>query len=196
MTEMLRITVLTENYLWGSLLNPDILALSCMRDQAHHRLLSLPKRVPIMQSWETCDVYESCRLSAIIFSTALLFPVPRSTGLPQKLVKDVKQCLEQTNFIFLIDEGVRAFFIWVLVLAGVAADGLPERAWFEESLTDLVIVGGVTRWSEVKKIVESYLWMESGCDSGAMDLWDNVAAAVRDKVDGSVLGYEAGAEDI
>jgi hypothetical protein len=35
-------------------------------------------------------------------------------------------------------------------------------------------VEGVSRWSEIKKIVESFLWMDFACDGAAMNLWDDL----------------------
>ena len=179
MREMLNLTVLVENYLQGSLANPDILALSCMRDQARHKLWSLPTGAVLLGPLGDNGFYECCRLSALMFASSVLFPMPRSTGVPQKIIKGIKQCIDQASLVFLTSVGVRRFFIWVLMLTGIAADGLSERQWVEETLTGLLTVEGAFRWSEVKKIVESFLWMGFACDDGAMGLWDNVAAALR-----------------
>jgi hypothetical protein len=102
--------------------------------------------------------------------------MPRETGLPQRLIKDIKQCVDQTDLLALVSEATRPFFIWVLMLVGIAADGLPERQWAEETLTSLLLIEGASRWNEVKNIVESFLWMEFACDGGAVKLWDKVAA--------------------
>jgi hypothetical protein len=47
------------------------------------------------------------------------------------------------------DEGLEAL-IWILFVAGVAAEGTPEKAWFVERISWLVEWQGVKRWSEVK----------------------------------------------
>jgi hypothetical protein len=188
MTELITVTDLAENYLQGSLSNPDLYALTCQRDQAYHRLLSLPTYEALVATFGTSGINRCCRLAAIVFTTGLLFPVPRSTGVPQTLVTEIKKCLEQISFDFLGSEGVRLFFIWVMVIGGISAERLPERPWFEKSLTDLLASGGVREWVEVEKIVESFLWMVPGCESGAMELWDSIAAALRNEVDCGALG--------
>jgi len=48
-------------------------------------------------------------------------------------------------------------FIWVLFIAGIASEGLPQRWWFMEKLRSLVVIEGISRWSEVKSIVNSFL---------------------------------------
>jgi hypothetical protein len=175
MVDMLEITVLVENYIVGSLSNPDVIALTARRDQTHHNLLSLPTGAVLGDSlMERTNFYECCRLAAIMFATATLFPMPRSTCVPQKLVKEIKRYVDQTS-ILILHGGGRAFFIWVLMLGGTAAVGLPERPWFEGTLVELLWLEGVSRWSEVKRILASFLWMDSACDEGAMGLWDELA---------------------
>jgi hypothetical protein len=111
----------------------------------------------------------------------VLFPMPPSTGISKRLISQIKHCVDQTSFLVLVSEGARPFFIWVLMLASIAEGDAPERQWFEETLTNLFAIDGVSRWSELKKIVESFLWMESACDSAAMELWDNMADSLRGK---------------
>jgi hypothetical protein len=105
--------------------------------------------------------------------------MPRSTGTPQILVKEIQKCIDKTSLTMLVGKITRPFFIWVLMLGGIAAEGLPERLWFEEMLNVLFVIQGTSKWREVKGIMESFLWVESCCDSGAMNLWDNVAADIR-----------------
>jgi hypothetical protein len=178
MVEMLNVTVLVEHYVDGTLLGPDILALTCRKNHAHHRLLSLPTGAELWESLgPKTSFYECCRLAALMFATAVLFPMPRSTGIPQRLVTEIKRCIESTSLETLFGGGV-SFFIWVLMLTGVAAAGLPERPWFEGRLIDLLTLEGVSRWSEVKSILVSFLWMDSACDGSAMDLWDDIRQTV------------------
>lgn len=179
MVEMLNVTVLVEAFTDGALLRPDIIALTCRKNHAHHRLLSLPNGVELSEFLgpKTC-LYECCRLAALMFATAVLFPMPRSTGIPQRLVAEIKQCIEQTSLETSFGGGA-SFFIWVLMLTGVAAAGLPERPWFEGRLIDLLTLKGMTRWAEVKAILSSFLWMDSACDPGAYELWDDIAVVIR-----------------
>lgn len=178
MVEMLNVTVLVENYVDGTLLGPDILALTCRKNHAHHRLLSLPTGAELSEFLgPKTSFYECCRLAALMFATAVLFPMPRSTGIPQRLVTEIKQGIEATSLEALFGGGV-SFFIWLLMLTGVAAAGLPERPWFEGRLIDLLTLEGVSRWSEVKSILASFLWMDSACDGSAMDLWDDIRQTV------------------
>lgn len=179
MMKLSNIMYLVECHLRGFLKNEDLFAIQWMRFEAQHQLLSLPTGAVLIGAGQSGanSFYECCRLSAILFTRAVLFPMPRWTGVPQRLIKNIKQCVDQTHLAALISEASRSFFIWVLMLTGVAAAGLPERQWAEEMLSVFLVVQGVTRWTEIKKIVESFLWLDSACDGGAMELWDTVAAA-------------------
>lgn len=177
MVEMLNSTVLVENFAVGALHNPDVLALKSKRDLTHYRLLSLPTGKVLSSSLgATAGFYECARLAAIMYATAVSFPMPRSTGVPQRLIKEIKSCVEETTIGTLLG-GARHFFIWMLVLTGVAAVGLPERPWYEAQLIGLLTLEKVSRWIELKQILISFLWMDSACDEGAMELWDEIASA-------------------
>jgi hypothetical protein len=170
MMELLSITVLAENFLEGTLKSPDVLALGAMRDRAHLKLLALPAGVG--------SIYDCCRYSALLFATGVLFPMPRSTGVPLRLIKEIKKCVDQTGLLILMGGRTRPLFIWALMLSGIAAAGLPEQ-WIKETLTVLLEMEGVSRWSEIKKIVESFLWMDFGCNGVAMELWDDITVSIR-----------------
>jgi hypothetical protein len=179
MTEMLNITFLLEDYADGSLINLDILALTARRNQAHHRLLSLPTGAELSGSLKaTTSFYECCRLAALMYATAVVFPLPRSTRLPQRLVVEIKRCVEHVS-PEIVFGGARPFFIWVLMLTGTAAAGMSERAWFKEKLINILGLEGVSRWAELKKILFSFLWMDFVCAEGAMELWDEIVTILR-----------------
>jgi hypothetical protein len=179
MIELLNITFLVECHQQGLLSNGDIFAIQWSRYEIQHKLLSLPTGEVLLGASGVNGFYECCQLSAIMFTTAVLFPMPRWTGVPHKLIQGIKQCVDQTHLALLISDGARPFFIWALMLAGIAATGMPERRWAEETLTDLLAMEGVSRWSELRRVVESFLWMDSACDGGAMELWDRIAAGLR-----------------
>lgn len=177
MIDMLKITVVVENFMSGNLLNADIMALKSWRDVTHHRLLSLPTGAALSESLGAAACfYECCRLAALMYAVAVLFPMPRTTDVPQKLVKAIKLCVSQID-ISTLHRG-RHFFIWVLALTAVAAASLPERPWYEEELAGLLSLENVSRWSELKQILASFLWMDSACDEGAMELWDEIASRI------------------
>jgi hypothetical protein len=177
--EMTHFSFVIETHLQGRLINPDECALRSKRDQLHHKVLSLPRGD---RDTERTSVYECCRWAALLYSTSLIFPLPQATGISRTLIKEIQRCVDKTNLTMLVSGAPRQFFIWVLMLTGIAAERMPElRAWVEEMLNLLLVLEGASKWIEVKGIVESFLWIGACCDDGAMNLWDEIAIHHRGK---------------
>jgi hypothetical protein len=62
--------------------------------------------------------------------------------------------------------------LWVLMIGGIAATGLPERTWFVSTLRTATVRSGLSRWQDLKQILESMLWLDSACDRAAKQIWD------------------------
>jgi hypothetical protein len=169
MREMVDLSVVMEAYCQQSLINPNLVALISRRNAIHHRLLSLPSGATL---------YECCRLAALIYSTAVLFPLPLSSGCPRKLVLQIQSVMEGVPLRGLYGCGGK-FYIWVLFMAGIWAEKMPERPWFIGRLRSLLELEGVFRWNELKSVVMSFLWVSSVCNEGGMNLWDDVACGLR-----------------
>jgi hypothetical protein len=180
MMQLLYITSLAENYLEGTLKNPDVEALGTMRERAYYDLLALPTSAVLSIPSNAGSIYDCCRYSALLFAIGVLYPMPRSTGVPLRLIKEIKECVEQTGIVALMKGNTRLLFIWSLMLTGIAAAGLPEQQqWVKETLKGLLTLEGISRWSEIKEIVQSFLWMDFGCDGSAMEFWDDIAPSIR-----------------
>ena len=92
-----------------------------MRNAVQHRLVFLPlgsdrNHMTMQQP----GIYECCRLTALLYTCAVTFPLPPSMGWDGNLVRGIKQTLENLSLeswpIYCSD-----FHLWVLVLAGIAA---------------------------------------------------------------------------
>jgi hypothetical protein len=176
--DMVALSIVVEAYCEQTLINPNLLGLISRRNQIHHRLLSLPFGMTLDSSRLPNKLYECCRLAALTYATAALFVLPLSTGSPRRLVLQIQSAMEDIQ-----PEGLRGcgckFYIWVLFLAGIWAEKMPERPWFVDRLRHLLELEGIYRWPEIKRVVMSFLWMSSICDEGAMNLWEDVASELR-----------------
>jgi hypothetical protein len=179
MLEMVNMTSLMEAYSQNKLINPHNEVLASRSNGIQHRLLSLPSGTELEESSGVPHgLYECCRLAALLYAIAALFVLPPSTGCPQRLVLGIKSALEDVRFKDLYGAGAK-FYIWVLMLAGIAAERMPERSWFAGHLQGLITLEGISCWTELKDIVLSFLWMSSVCDEGGMNLWEDVAGSLR-----------------
>jgi hypothetical protein len=149
--------------------NPNFLALRGEKEALHHAILSVPPHT----SFVDCPLYEAVRLVTMIFDVGVVFPLPPVTGALAKLVKWVRAALESIDMEQVREDSAEAL-VWILFVAGVAAKGTTERAWYVEKLNALVEWLSIMRWSEIKKLLRSFVWMVDAMDEEAIDLWDDV----------------------
>lgn len=124
------------------------------------------------------NIYEVCRLTALIFSVGVTFPIPNTYNVLQFLVREIKLEIELMN-IESFDNQMLEVLLWVLVLGGIAALGKPERNWF---VLQIALVGVDTLkldWDRMIGIMESFLWLDSPCFSGGRQLWEEVMRCVQ-----------------
>jgi hypothetical protein len=132
--------------------------------------LNLSPDTPSLQP----NLYECCRLAAMIFGVAVIYPLPNTYDILQVLVRDLSASLEVTD----IESNSTDFFgllLWIYVLGGIAALEKPERSWFVSNLALLSHIGGFKLvWEDAEDIVRTFLWLESACSPGGRQLWDEV----------------------
>jgi hypothetical protein len=145
-----------------------------VRNRLHHTLLSVAP-------WEELDAidqaiydrasYECCRLTALLYSNAVLFPVPPHQDWPSKLIDQVVSCLTPP----LMAEWGRdasSFLLWVLMLSGIASFQTVHRPFFEEALRQTLSTRNyLLPKPAVRVAVREFLWAESACQSGFSNLW-------------------------
>jgi hypothetical protein len=180
--DMAKITIIIEAYLQHTLIKPHVVSLSSRRNEVHHRLLSLPSGTMLEEELGIpCTLYECCRLAALAYATATLIALPPSTGIPQQLISRIQWEIKNVDFEDLYVYEIK-LYIWVLFIAGIWAEGTPERPWFIKWLTYLLKLEGITRWKELKSVLMMFLWMSPVCDEGGMTLWDDIACGLRKPV--------------
>jgi Fungal specific transcription factor domain len=145
------------------------------RTAIQHKLLTLPAvdelNFPEGDAETPPNVYECCRLTAMIYSVAVVYPVPNSYDLLQELVKRLKTAIEVLD---VYNRDLDGILLWILVLGGIAALDKPERPWFTSQLHLLSRRIGVADWDTVEDKLESFLWLDSACGSGGQMLWDEI----------------------
>jgi hypothetical protein len=165
---------LLEKYYCGKAPTCTRMEMIDMRNAIQHRLVSLPlgsdwKHMTMRQT----GIYECCRLTALLYACAVTFPLPMSIGWDRNLIRGIKQSLEKLsleNWPICCSD----FYLWVLVLAGIAAFQKAERPWFVDKLRGLAWRKGLSDWCQVVLILKSFLWMDAACGAGGISLWDEV----------------------
>jgi hypothetical protein len=119
------------------------------------------------------SIYECCRLTAIIFGVAVIFPVSNTYNILQTLVQRLKAAIEVSR-IESTDECL-GIFLWILVLGSIAALDKPERPWFVSQLALLTERSKEKLdWIGVEHRLKTFLWLDSACGASGRRLWHEV----------------------
>lgn len=165
------------------------LELTSRRNTIHHMLLSLPTAAELTSPSAT-DFYESIRLGVLLFSAAVVFPLPPIAGVIQGLVTRLRCAIlavSLRNAPRLVSEtllgvgwlGFERTYLWLCVLGGVAAKGLSDRILFASIAMELAEILKLKTWSQVVGELKRYLWLDSACDRGGREFWDEVMVRKR-----------------
>jgi hypothetical protein len=122
----------------------------------------------------------SLRISLIIFSVGVIFPLQPQSAPLQKLVKllqlELQSCAGSSRELSSSSSSSTGFDIhlWCFFMGGIAATGTQERTWFVDELRRVYEHDAVSTWDEVRVILKSVLWLDSACDSAGKDLWNEI----------------------
>lgn len=141
------------------------------RNAAQHSLLSLAR------GYELCygeigsvSLYEAIRHAAIIYSAAVVFPLPPQTGIFSTLATRLQIILEESKADPCWQLCPKAL-LWILVLGGIASTYSAHRSWYVTNLAAVSAALKLSYWEAVTEELEYYLWLESACDAGGRLIW-------------------------
>jgi hypothetical protein len=173
-------TLAVDYYLQGKPFGLKLGAIGRMRTAVQQRLLLLPTAeelsIPSSSSKPKPNIYECCRLTALIYGVAVVFPVPNSHSVLQELVRRLVIVIGVLDIrTFGVELG--GVLLWMLVLGGIAALDTPERHWFASQLAWIVRRLDIDDWEGVEDVLGWFLWLDSACGEGGRLLWSEAMAA-------------------
>jgi len=155
------------------------------RNALQHRLLCLPPGMELNDSLEPnpsddgnvspCDLlaYEACRLTALIYSVMVTFPLPRSKYARDCGLTTLEQVFSAVDPSSQGPDAARLYF-WCLIVAGIGAFDHEHRAWFMAQTRKLAQELQVWSWEEAEAILITFAWLKCACSSAGRDFWDQV----------------------
>ena len=165
-------TAVVDRYVRGEIARPDTQEMCDQRNLIQHHLMSLP---PVDGASAADRFYEVCRVSAILYSIGVIFPLPAATAPFPPLVQTLRSNLGDRP---LETHGPSAaatrVVLWALTIGGIAATGTPEREWFVRGLHETTRSAGVDAWRALRESLQTLLWLESACDAAGETLWQEV----------------------
>ncbi|KAJ5144603.1 Protein of unknown function DUF3468 [Penicillium atrosanguineum] len=153
----------------------DLPLLADQRNLTQHTLLSLlpSSDIPTSFSHPTeATTYDICRLTALIFSVGVMFPIPAQNTPLKSLAKQIQAQLSlPTASAMWSAPRNRIPLIWALTLGGIAATDTPERPFFVSALGETARRSGLTTWPQIRLTLDMMLWYDLACDEAAQILW-------------------------
>ena len=168
-------TIAVERYCQGSMTYINVSDMADMRNCLQHALMSLPSvnGVNYKSSMEA-SMYEPCRLAAIIYSLAVVFPLPASKAPFAELALQLETELSIIEPENMASNEMSEALLWVLILGGIAALDQPNRPWFVIKVDVLARYLLLESWEELEEILEKFLWLGSVNKGDGRDLWAEV----------------------
>lgn len=137
-----------------------------VRNAVLYRLITLP-------SWDELSgterhgsnqsIYDICRHTAVIYSTAVLLGMPPHLGWHIRLSGKLKVMLEAMS-PETWREDPPDFLIWSLFIGAVASYRSEHRAYFQKHLQQALIRRQWLAWSVVREHLHGYLWSDNACE--------------------------------
>ena len=172
--DMCHITIEIDNYCRGSTFTLSIAAINDIRNATQHALMSLPSADEISH-WENDDRsrYETLRLAIILFSIAVVFPLPGVAEIRARVVRGLKVVIERSESESVWGDDPHTF-LWILVFGGMSALDMDERSWFVKRLAGLSRTLNYLSWIDAANTMNEHLWLASACDTAGRELWEEV----------------------
>ncbi|KAJ0418534.1 hypothetical protein BJY00DRAFT_302748 [Aspergillus carlsbadensis] len=168
------------DYIDGAADACDVRMMCDQRNLIHYHVLSLPPSSQLNPD-QASRVYEACRISALIYSVGVLFPIPAVGSPIQRLAILLQQELAGKDLLseYSITENDYSLLIWILTMGKFAASNIPaERAWFIQKLTEVSSHAGISSWTQFRSLLKSIMWLDCACDRAGEKLWDDLRSTI------------------
>lgn len=153
------------------------------RNWVLHKLLSLPSASDLLLDVnassndfeKTVRVYDACRLGLLMYGIHVIYPTPRSLSPRGRLLPLLQNALQEID-ILILERPLVELVLWCVVIGGIAASGQEgvQTAWFVTELNLVSMSLGLIDFAEVKAVLRHFSWVDSACDPGGQELWDEI----------------------
>ena len=180
------VTIAYDHYYRSESDAPKLAHILLARNAMQHDLLSFPHLSAYKSSEENC-IYEVCRISALVYSDMVLWPLPAMAGVREQLADSLMRALICCRMLSSWERH-QSMILWATILGGIAVTESSKRTWFIRQLNNAVIKQTVSAWPIVKHLLSTFLWWSVVCERPAEEFW-NEACLVNSH--GSKLGKKS-----
>ncbi|KAI9717674.1 MAG: hypothetical protein M1812_004619 [Candelaria pacifica] len=147
--------------------DPHISSLLAKRTSIENRLLSLPPASdPFNNPRYNDHIYESCRLSSLIYLRATNYLVPFHDRSNQSLMRKLRSALQKSDLDSCWHNLPGALMWPLLVGAAAALRASRERSFFMAHLVRVALCIGPFVWLDMQHSIMKFLWIEGLFEGG------------------------------
>jgi hypothetical protein len=169
------ITVALDHHVRGGPTAPDMVDLASVRNCTQHRILSqLPTQLDISDPEQY--IHHVVRLSTLIFSEMVIFPLPPTQGVKPRLALLLQQSLEACRLVQCWELHSQ-LLLWALTLGAIAASYTPQRSWYIDQLLQETSLMQVENWFMLELICSRFLWWKPVCSEPLRRAWTEMICA-------------------
>jgi hypothetical protein len=136
------------------------------QDAAQRRVLSVPSWDDLSEAETPREVYEAVRLAAILYSTAVIFPLPSDSGWHMRLADKIRHLLTSTECKDHGDDQL-SLLAWAMAVGSIASHGCALFDWYVERLRRLLAQLEIWTWQQTEALLVQILWSGRACARGA-----------------------------
>jgi hypothetical protein len=166
-------TIAVHNHVQGTPQGQSVSILADERNFVQYSLMSLESHGRNLKWRHEYPLYELCRLAAMIYSLTVVFPLPSTTAPFETLGAQIRELMSNKVIHARWNESPH-LMLWVTVMAAIASIASENRSWFVCILDRLINRFKITRWFEMKEILQKYLWFDGTNDTDGVKLWEEI----------------------
>ncbi|OAG41520.1 hypothetical protein AYO21_04222 [Fonsecaea monophora] len=184
------ITVALDHYRERRPNAPDLTDIVNAANATHHKLLSLRPRITL-DPQQTDYLWNLCRVSGLIYSDLVLFPLPPTTGVKPRLAGELRLAIdnfeifraEETAYIDqrIETEGYICLVLWALTLGSLAALNTPHRRYFVQKMQEYIVRWPyIISWDAYTSLMATHLWWDYIFADPVAELWNEITLFLTD----------------
>lgn len=170
--QMCELTIALDQHTRGGQGAPDMVELTTTRNCVQHQLL-LFDFASMDASSEELTIAEVCRISALIFSDMVLFPLPATQKVKPMLAVRLKSLLARCAIKCPSQAQLRTL-AWATMLGCIASTFAVEHDWFLRQLSIHLSTLSIMDWPKLRQLCSTFLWWPSVCDPPGRVVWSEV----------------------
>jgi hypothetical protein len=134
--------------------------------------LAIKRQLESLSVTDSSEIFESCRLAAIIFVDYVFLNDRSNSTVLTEGVKSTFQALDVNQ----ARQQSPELLLWIFFMGHVAALGTEFCHWFLDSFSLALLLQGLHNYETVKRVLVEFLWVDVVCDEHLEAIWAEVSS--------------------